>query len=414
MRDVPVVLVTAFRLFLRHWPALLTLAFLGSALRYAAVWGAVELSDVQGQLGQLLLILAPLGYLLPIVAMLAICRQSLPTLVDADALEEQAVTERRTLRLVDVAVSVLVPFLAVYESYGLLQEDLFRFRNTAAFAETSTVFERGNHLDFQGRLGIYPLQVAVMIVVIAWVLRWALGRLERTLHFVALAFVGALAEVYYTSQLAGQVVVIRLRSTAWLQDRVAVGWFDDLYDAIVGFLGPVAVVFRAVVRFAGDLVGSLDLVLVVPVAWLTFGAVVLGFKLAAEEEQERTSHRADAPTSAVRRAGRSLFADVRERFTSLWQGLRLLLAAGLAPMLLFVVFFLAVIRLPVLVSLGIRHVVGPQEYFTALAIRDPLTAFSFSLSMALTAPMLAAAIDWLVRTRTARRTEAAPRTPAPV
>lgn len=412
MRDVPVVLVTAFRLFLSHWPALLTLAFLGSALRYGAVWGAVELSDVNGQLGQLLLILAPLGYLLPIVAMLAICRQSLPTLVEADAVAEVAVTERRTLRLVDVAVSVLVPFLAVYESYGLLQEDLFRFRNTAAFAETNSIFERGNVVDYQGRLGIYPLQIAVMIVVIAWVLRWALGRLERTLHFVALAFVGALAEVYYTSQLAGQVVIIRSRSSAWLEDRVAVGWFNDLYDRIVDFLGPVAVVFRAVVHFVGDIVGSLDLVLVVPIAWLTFGAVVLGFKLAVEESQT-TTHRAPAPSSAVRRAGRSLFADVRERFTSLWQGLRLLLAAGLGPMLLFVVFFLVIIRLPVLVSLAIRAVVGPQEYFTALSFEDPASAFTFSLSMALTAPLLAAAIDWLVRTRTARRTEASPTTPVP-
>ncbi len=153
--------------------------------------------------------------------MLSICRRSLPTLVEADATAEVAATERRQLRLVDVAVSVLVPFLAVYESYGLLSDDIARFRNAAAADEYFTGLAQGfvgadAETDFQDRLGIYPLQIAVMIVVIAWVLRWSLGRIERKLKFLALAFVGALFEVYYVSQLGAQFVVIRPRAKEWL------------------------------------------------------------------------------------------------------------------------------------------------------------------------------------------------------
>lgn len=410
VRDVPVVFATAGRLLLRHWPALLTLALAGSAIRFWAVRTAVEVSDWSGQVGLAILIVAPLAYLLPIVAMLSICRRSLPTLVEADATTEVATTERRQLRLVDVAVSVLVPFLAVYESYGLLSDDIARFRNAAAFDEYNTAIGRGfvgadTEVDFQDRLGIYPLQIAVMIVVIAWVLRWSLGRIERKLRFLALAFVGALFEVYYVSQLGAQFVVIRPRAKEWVSDRVAARWVLDAYDAVVDFLGPVAGAFQVGAGFVGDVLGSLDVIVVAPVAWLAVGAVVLGFKLADDE-----------PAAAEQERGlvRSFVADVRERFGALINGFRLIAAAGLAPMLLFCLAFLVVLRLPVLVNHLVRAVVGPREWDTWLAILPGETAIGFALSMVLVAPLLAAGVDWLVRTRTARRSEEATTTPAPV
>lgn len=404
MRDVPVVFLTAGRLLLRHWPALLTLAFLGSALRAAALWGAVELSDVQGQLGQLLLILAPIGYLLPIVAMLAICRRSLPALQAADAHDELAPTEGRQKRLLDVAVSVLVPFLAVYESYGLLSADIARFRNLAAYDEFNRFsVSKDLDYDYQGRLGIYPLQIALMIVVVAWVLRWALGRAERALQFAAIALVGALVEVYYTAQLAGQTVVIRPKSEAWLRDRVAVQWLQSAYDAVVDALGPLSEVFAWLVGDAQAIAGSLDAVVVVPVAWLALGAVVLGYKL-ADDGQDEVAEKPGLVHSFLR--------DVRERWSALLDGLRLLLVAGLAPMLVFSLAFLVVVRAPALLADLAREVIGPREFVTWFAIDPYLTGIGFALSVALTAPLLAAAVEWLVRTRTARRSEAAPTTPA--
>ena len=102
--------------------------------------------------------LAPLGYLLPIIGMLRICRRSLPALGEVEHLEPVAPVERRELRLVDVAVSVLVPFLAVYTAYGLLDADIFRYRNIAA----ADVALQQRQLD-EGvgatarRLGIYSL-----------------------------------------------------------------------------------------------------------------------------------------------------------------------------------------------------------------------------------------------------------------
>lgn len=410
MRDVPAVLLTAARLFARHWPALLTLALLGAALRSAALWAAVEVSDVQGQLGQLLLLLAPVGYLVPLIAMLAVCRGSLPHLEQAthDAGTGLAPTEQRRLRLVDVAVSVLVPFLLAYESYALLADDIARFRNAAAYDEFTQVdllSAAPADLDFQGRLGIYPLQVAISIVVVAWVVRWALGQVERRVHLVAIAFVGAFVELFYTHQLAGQIVVIRLRGEEWVRDRVAFDWVHDAYDAVVDALGPVADAARWAVEAFGTLTGSLDSVVVVPLAWLAFGAVVLGYTLVDTRREE---------AAAAEGGGllRSLWRDVRARWSSLAAGLRLLSAAGLAPMLVFSLVFLVVVRLPALLIEATRQLLGPQEYDVTIALGPLWLGLGFSLSLALTAPLLAAAVDWLVRTRTALRSQAATTRPA--
>ncbi len=405
MRDVLGVFGTAGRLFRRHWPALVTLSLLAGAVRNGTVWAATRLSDVHGQLGQLVLVLAPLGFLLPVVVMLSICRRSLPALQAVDTADGVAPTEGRRLRLVDVAVSVLVPFLVVYESLGLLDADLLRYRNAAAADNFIRAFGGGEVGDTSSRLAIYSVQVALLIVLGAWVLRWVLGRAERRLHFVALAFAGALVELYYTVQLASQIVVLRVRGEPWLRDRVAARWVEDGYDAVVDFLGPLGGAFGKVADWVQQGVGSLDAVVVVPVGWMAFAAVVLGYRLASHQP---------TPTQEERPGLlRSFAGDVRERWSALFDGLRLLLAAGLAPMLVLSLAILLILGLPALVHPVVAAVVGPQAFSTWLAVNPYEIAGGFALSMMLTAPLLAAAVDYLVRTRTATRSPVAPTTPAP-
>ena len=124
------------RLWLRHWPVLLTLALLGGAGRMAAIWGAVEASDKNNTLGVAILVLAPLASVTAIVLMLYVLRHSLPHIGSvADTEAPVNGTTGRQRRLLDVLASVLVPFLAVYASYGFLREDTDRFINSAVADE---------------------------------------------------------------------------------------------------------------------------------------------------------------------------------------------------------------------------------------------------------------------------------------
>src|SRR3981189_1775363 len=70
VRDAADVLVVAARLLLRHWPVLVALGLAGMAFRGAATWAAVEVSDHVKRLGHGLVILAPLGFLVAMIAML--------------------------------------------------------------------------------------------------------------------------------------------------------------------------------------------------------------------------------------------------------------------------------------------------------------------------------------------------------
>lgn len=398
VRDIPKVVLTAGRLIARHWPALLALAFVGAGVRAGALWAAVEISNHSSVLAQIILIIAPLGYLLPIIAMLHLCRDSLPN-VSALAKSEgpQAATEGRERRLVDVMASVLVPFLAVYVSYGLLEQDRLRFTNEAVYDEFNQFSLDGDvDYDYAGRVDLYAWQYVIMIIVIAWVLRWALGRIEKKTRFLALAFVGALVEVYYTGQVARQTSTVRNDVLEWLDNRQSVDIVKSKYEDVTDHLGWLADPIDSVTGWVFDVIGSLDAVVVVPVAWLTVGAVVLGHKLAPPPPSHHVLDRFSRIPPRVRSTTGSLLADIRERFSAFWAGLRLLANAGLVPMLLFSLVFLLVIRIPTLVSQGVRLIVGPTVEDTWLAFAPMESGLGLALSMALTAPLLAAALDWLI------------------
>ena len=399
VRDIPAVLVSAWRILRTYWAPFVVIACLGLALRSGALWLAVVVSDTNAFVAQLILVLAPLGFLLAMIAMLWMTRGALPNVAELSRREaRQAPTEKREMRLVDVAVSVLVPFLAVYVSYGLLKEDLLRFTNEAAYAEFNQFsISEDIDYDFAGRLAIYDWQVVLAIVAIAWVLRYALGRFESVTRFLWLAFVGALVEVYYTSQVAQKVANIREAGVTWVEDRRASRLVLDQYDQVVGTLGPLANPVDTATTWLFGLLGAVDAVVVVPLAWITVGAVVLGHKLSGPEAPAaQPNPRWERIPAPVRRFGGGLVADVRERWSAFWNGLRMMATAGLLPMLTFCLAFLLVLRIPWLVAQLLRLAIGPVETTTWLAFSPRAKSVGRAVPMVRGAAHRAAALDWLL------------------
>ncbi|WP_147062608.1 hypothetical protein [Knoellia locipacati] len=411
VRDIPAVLVSAWRILRTYWAPFVAIACLGLALRSGALWLAVVVSDHNAFVAQLILVLAPLGFLLAMIAMLWMTRGALPNVAELSRREaRQAPTEKRQMRLVDVAVSVLVPFLAVYVSYGLLKEDLLRFTNEAAYAEFNQFsLSEDIDYDFAGRLAIYDWQVVLAIVAIAWVLRYALGRFESVTRFLWLAFVGALVEVYYTSQVAQKVANIREAGVTWVEDRQASRLVLDQYDQVVATLGPLANPVDTATTWLFGLLGAVDAVVIVPLAWITVGAVVLGHKLSGPEAPAaQPNPRWERIPAPVRRFGGGLVADVRERWSAFWNGLRMMATAGLLPMLTFCLAFLLVLRIPWLVAQLLRLVIGPVETKTWLAFSPLEKSVGLAVTMVLAAALLAAAIDWLLGPRIGPRPSDSP------
>jgi hypothetical protein len=78
VRDLIAVLARAARLLGRHWRVLLAILLAGEAGRYAALWAAVELSNINGTIGVLVLVFAPLAAVSAHVAARNAVRSSLP------------------------------------------------------------------------------------------------------------------------------------------------------------------------------------------------------------------------------------------------------------------------------------------------------------------------------------------------
>ncbi|UZN04498.1 hypothetical protein [Cellulomonas sp. S1-8] len=399
LRDLGAVVAHGARLWVRTWPLLLVIALLAVAGRHAAGWAAVNVATLNNTLGWAVLVLAPLSMVAGIVAMLHVLRRDLPAL---DAIGRARGPDDRTSGhergLVDVLASVFVPFLALYASYGFLAEDQSRFRNTATAREyLEGTWLLGEAADFS-YADVATGWALVAVVVVAVVLRWLLGRWEGHSHRRALAFTGAYVEAFWLLAVATSVTGLLDDVWAWVESRRAVAIVLEWWLTVLDALGPVARPVDTVVDTVAGVLGNLDDLVVIPIAWLTVGAVVYGHKLAALPTRERTGpavwQRVPGP---VRRwtteAAAPVIGDVRGRFVALVDGLRRLAVAGLGPMLVFALAFLVATRVEEGILLLDRVVSGAQDVDTWLAFAPLVSSVATAVGLTLTVALLAAGVD---------------------
>lgn len=403
-RDLGGVVAHGVRLWVRWWPVLLVLALLAVAGRYAAGWAAVNAAGVSNTLGWAVLVLAPLCMVAGIVAMLHVLRRDLPALAAIGRTRApDDPTSGHERGLVDVLGSVFVPFLALYASYGFLADDRARFLNTAAYR---AFVENGFSLTGERPDGSFVDLATgwwvLLVVGVAVVLRWAIGRWEGRSHRRALAFAGAYVEAFWLLVAATFATEQTERVWAWVETRRAVSIVLEWWLTVLDALGPIAGPVDAVVDTVAGVLGNLDDLVVIPIAWLTVGAVVYGHRLADPARPRRAPlaawQRVPAP---VRRwsteAAAPVVGDVRARFTALADGLRRLAVAGLGPMLVFALAFLLATRVEEGILLLGRVVTGPQDVDTWLAFAPMLSAVATAVGLTVTVALLAAGVDRVLR-----------------
>ncbi len=399
--DLGAVVSHGARLWVRTWPLLLVISLLATAGRHAAGWAAVNAATVNNTLGWAVLVLAPLSMVAGIVAMLHVLRRDLPALAAIGRSHgPDDTTSGHERGLVDVLASVFVPFLALYASYGLLAEDRSRFLNTAAYRQ---FIENGFSLTGDGPdasfVDLATGWALVAVVVVAVVLRWLLGRWEGRSHRRVLAFAGAYVEAFWLLAVATFASQFLDGAWAWIESRRAVSIVLDWWLTFLDALGPVARPVDAVVDTVAGVLGNLDDLVVIPLAWLTVGAVVYGHKLAAlpkSTPRVRPSAWQRVP-QPVRRltieAAAPVVGDVRGRFTALVDGLRRLAVAGLGPMLVFALAFLVATRIEEGILLLGRAVSGPQDVDTWLAFAPMVSSVATAVGLTVTMALLAAGVD---------------------
>jgi hypothetical protein len=141
------------------------------------------------------------------------------------------------------------------------------------------------------------------------------------------------------------------------------------------------------------------------VAWLAVGAVVYGHEIRPPAPPSHdllglAAKRWLRLPALIRRIGAEIGADLRERFGPLWFGLRLLLRAGLRPMLLFCLTFMLAHASTIWLFEIERWLVGPQDLGRVwMPLSVPLSVFNEGVSMVLLVVLLAAAVDRVLRSQ---------------
>ncbi|MEN3309504.1 MAG: hypothetical protein V7603_5706 [Micromonosporaceae bacterium] len=400
LRSTGAVLGRAALLLVRHWPVLLALSFAGLAARGLLLIAAVWVSKANGVLGFLVMVLVPITTLTALVLMLRTVRSSLP---------RSSAAAGSGLSLLDHLGSVLVPFLAVYASYGYLKDDATQYFYQVLQAEVfsnAKTFTNPSQVDVAARLPFRITAVLIGVVVAAALLRWGLGRWKGAARRPWLGIIGAYLEVIWITLAAAMLLN---RAKDWLTGRQAVRWVQDGVNGTMDHLGLFSHAAHSGTSWLGGLVGDAGTVIVVPVAWLTVGAVVYGHPIApapvsAHELFQRAARHWFRLPGPVRKVVAGGSASLRDRFGPLVHGLRLLARTGLRPMLLFCLAFLVVQSASEWLWEVERLLIGPRDLNSVwMPLSGPLSVVNDAIRTTLLVCLLGAAVEQVLRAQAARQ-----------
>ena len=374
LRALGELLRVAGRLLAAHWPALLALYLAGGAARLGFLWLALWASKSSGTLGVLMLPLAPLSMLLAMVFMLRVLAQSLQVFAPQVTGDTPDQTWKETLR---GGAQVLIPFLAVYASQGLLREDITQFIYNATIDESLNNPLSPNYA--RTLLADGPLLIGIVLLALGlrkWISAHRLT--EKTLGWAALgSYLEGLWLITLSASLASQVGALR----DWVMSRSLVDGAVQLHSSARDLPGPAGQLFGKATGWLGSLLGSMGELVIVPVAWLALGALVYGHQLAARAWPPLPTH--EQVTARLRRVPnpvRQFFAQSVEPVTTPVRNtvtaISKVASAGLLPMVLFCVSFALIGQgLKILVAVLARAVIGPQPGLWQAAL-DPYVALA--------------------------------------
>ncbi|MEJ5928141.1 hypothetical protein WG915_05855 [Corynebacterium sp. H128] len=396
-----VIPVRALTLLLRHFPALFVVLCLAFAVRAATLWLAVVVSDHSPLLAHLILPLAPLAVMAGLIVALWIMQPSLPFL--STAVKSPGASKLTKTRLLTIG-GLLVPFLTVYASNGLLKEDTRAFVYDATLDEAVNTFSTTDY----GRMLIDDTVSVLALIILVLLARkligfFALG--ERNFGFATLS---AYLEALWMVSLSATLAIKFMEIKQWLYTRevIAPAYHNalELKALLIAKAGLLGKLYLG----AGMVIAKLDDVIVVPLAWLTLGAVLFGTTLVPTA----TTNQATAATSSkhVKKSPRwsSLSTATRTQAQSLldtaaqpiwgpiklsWEGLKKLAVAGLVPMIVFCLIFM----LCSVAELGIvfagRALIGPREMLVYATLQSYVLVVARVGYFMVALPLLAAALD---------------------
>ncbi|GAB2511298.1 hypothetical protein CATRI_09360 [Corynebacterium atrinae] len=397
LRRAVAVPIDALLILARHWPALLTVMALGLGLRQLVIWLAVIVSDYSPLAAALIVPLAPIVVMTSLISALWLVKPSLPYVSKALASPAGGVQGRML-----TIGGLLIPFLTVYASNGLLKEDTREYIYNATLAEASSRFLTA---DF-GRVNFEFGWLLISLVLVSLVVRKLIGVFALGEKSVGWAGLSAYLEVLWMVTFSTVLTTWVANGREWLASRAVIAPVVDtatnLREWSLELAGPVGAILSWIVT----LLARADDVIIIPVAWLTLGATIYGTSLvvpSATKKKKGGAHAKDGPRQfselAVMQARSTIDTAAKPIIGPLkvtWSGLTKVAAAGLAPMVTFCVLFIMAKAAEVGVLYGGRMLLGPRPMTEAAAIHPYIEIVGRMVYFMVAIVLIAPAIDRLL------------------
>lgn len=377
-----------------HWPQLVCLFLAGWIGRMAFLWLATEVSDWSPTVAVLILPLAPFCTLLSFVLMLRAMAPSLPAF--SGVLEKTNARARWTEDFT-VAGKVLIPFLAVYASAGLLKQDASVFLiDSAADEAMNTVIQ---DIDW-GRADYAPGWTIVAFVVIALIVRKAISLFGLVDKHFAWAGFAAYVEILWIMTLVNAFNSQLEAITQWISSRRAtapvINWWEQTSAAVREWSALLDGIMTAVTT----VLGNLGAVVIVPVAWLAIGAAVYGHQLRAAElavpGHEEATRRLSKIPNPVKRVAAQITEPVVTPVQSAFGAIRKIAVAGVLPMVVFCIVFLVAGAVQSGVALVMHGIIGPGSAARQFALEPFSMLVERGIYFILALSLIAAAVNAVV------------------
>lgn len=384
---------TALSVLARCWPTLLAWYIAGWVVRTSVVRFAGALGNIEGLWGLLVLPIGVLAQLAAYVGMFLAVRRALPHAGLVDDAVEDAVGRPRLAsarRWTDALLTSILPFFVLYVAWGLIRDDYLDY--------ASASLEQGELGEGADALSVPLSAMSVTLVIVAFVLRWALSRFGDRLPRWTAGFSVYLEAVWV---LVAILVIRDLLAPVpdWLASRRMFGWAVDSWTAIVDALPWLAAVGDAI----GWVVGQFGTLVGLPLAWLAFAAIV--YVRAAVRPTP------DARTASLRRRWRRLphwmrrvlttaTAGTTERWQPVADAGRLILHAGWPAIGLYLFAFAVVEAVQGWLAFGLHRLLGPHDTRWWFGASDGVAFAASTVTAVLLVALVAAAFDHSVKRST--------------
>lgn len=382
--------VLAGRIFIRHFPQIVTLVCLGLAGRQAVIWLSVWASSSSPVLAMLTMPLAPACVMISLIYCMWIVLPSL-TAVRNDISFDDETTGFDLIKTRWVSVgALLIPFLSAYVSHGMLRDDFVTFRHVTT---TEEVVNQGMGADFS-RSYIASGTVWITFIVITMALRKVVGftAAKRPQNRVIPFFVGYLEVLWMATGSA----YLSTQVQRWVEDRRSIAPTLQVIRDASNTLDTDSLSFatRTAAWISTELPHFLRFVSV-PISWLTLTVIVYGSLAASHQILNSNDKNVSRGFFSNSRGLSSLF----DPFKTTWKGLRTLAQTGLISLSGFCLLF----TLADVVQIGIIHcgraLAGPQNDSSPEFIASYILICANAAYLVVMICLLAAAVERFSRNR---------------